>query len=397
MNRFLHKGIRILVVVVLLAALVAGGRALILRKKQSFAQAPKYKAPATRVDTATAFLGDLPESHEYLAVIEPVKQAAVTARVTATVESVAVDEGDSVTPGKTIITLDHRQIDAQRASVEAQIKQIQADLEGSRGTVASLRESLDYWQRETDRDKQLVQKETIPGVQAEATAEKKNQVEGNLVAARQKSNALTQQIASLRAKAEELDTTRSYCVIESPFAGVITSRNVDPGDQAAPGKALLIVQDVGTVMVTFDVPQTDLPAVKPGLELSFQVNGEERAARITRLYPALNSARMLRAEVVLSEAQSSGLTLGQYLTATVVFQRREGVPLIPVAALIEGGLDNPRVFVLKDGQLEAREVNVLGTACEQAAVEGVEPGEKIVVNSFLGWARLSDGMNVEAL
>ncbi|NIA12530.1 MAG: efflux RND transporter periplasmic adaptor subunit [Nitrospiraceae bacterium] len=378
------------------AALIAIGRGLILRKKHSLAEAPKYKAPATLVDTATAYLGDLPESHEYLAVIEPVKQATVTARVTATVESVAVDEGDSVTLGQTIITLDHRQTDAQLASLEAQIKETQADLEGSRGTVASLQKSLAYWERETGRDKQLAERETIPGAEAEATAEKKNEVQGNLVAAQQKSNALVQQIASLRAKAEELCTMLSYCVITSPFAAVVTSRNVDSGDQAAPGKALLVLQDAGSVMVTFDVPQTDLPAVKPGLELSFQANGETRTARITRLYPALNRARMLRAEVVLAEAQAAGLTLGQYMTATVVFQRHEQVPLIPVSALIERGLENPQVFVMKDGHLEARGVKVLGTACEQAAVEGVEPGEEVVVNSFLGWARLADGMNVEA-
>ncbi|MHA1555129.1 MAG: hypothetical protein ACTSU0_12070, partial [Alphaproteobacteria bacterium] len=79
-----------------------------------------------------------------------------------------------------------------------------------------------------------------------------------------------------------------------------------------------------------------------------------------------------------------------------LFRRREQVPLIPVAALIEGDLKTPHVFVVKDGQLQARKVRVLGTACELAAVEGVEVGEQVGVNSFLGWARLADGMKVEA-
>ncbi len=396
MKPVLLKGFRFLIVIAVAAALVAGGRALIQRKKQSLARAPKYVAPSTLVDTATAYLGDLPESHDYLAIIEPVKEAKVTARVTATVDTVLVDEGDTVTAGQVLMTLDHRQMDAQITSVEAQIKQAQADLEGSRGTVASLQDSLAYWNRETKRDKALAEKDTIPGAEAEATAEKMNEARGKLVAAREKTNALVQQIASLKAKAEELCTTQSYCVLKSPFAGVITTRNVDPGDQAAPGKALLVVQDAGTMMVVIDVPQSDLPAVKAGLEVTFPVDGEVRTAKITRLYPALNRARTLRAEVVLSKEEAAGLTLGQYLTATVVFQRRKSVPLIPVASLIEGNLEHPKVFVMKDGQLEARTIRVLGTACEQAAVEGVKPGEEVVVHSFLGWARLADGMKVEA-
>ena len=395
MKPSLQKGLRLLIVVGVVAALVAGGRTLILRKKQSLAQAPTFQLHATLVDTATVVLGDLDKSHDYLAVVEPVKQANVACRVTATIDSVLVDEGDVVSPGQKLVIMDHRQVDAQLTSVEAQIKQAQADLEGNRGTVASLRESLAYWKRETDRDKALAEKETIPGAEAEATAEKMNEIAGNLVAARQKSNALLQQIASLQAKADELRTTQSYCVMESPFAGVITSRKVDPGDLAAPGKILLVLQDIGSQMIAFDVPQSDLPAVKPGLDINFSVNNAPRTAQITRLYPALNRARMLRAEAVLSNEQADGLTLGQYMTVNVVLFHRDQVSLIPAAALIEGNQETTRIFVVDQGKLQARDVRVLGLAHEQAAVEGVKPGEEVVVHSFLGWAQLSDGMTVE--
>ena len=56
----------------------------------------------------------------------------------------------------------------------------------------------------------------------------------------------------------------------------------------------------------------------------------------------------------------------------------------------------PRVFVVRDGRLQVRPVTLLGTACELAGVEGVAAGEQVVISSFLGWARLSDSMAVEA-
>jgi RND family efflux transporter MFP subunit len=397
MKRISGSAIRVILVVVVLAVLVLAGWAVIQRKQRALADAPRYHAPVTLVDIATAHLGDLTESHDYLAMVEPVQSANITARVTATVETVTVDEGDTVTQGQALVTLDHRQTDAQLDAVKAQIKQAQADLQGNQSTVASLAESFSYWSREAERDTQLANKETIPQAEAEATVERKNDAEGKLAAARQKSASIEQQIQSLEARLDELKTTLSYCEIESAFAGVVTSRLVDPGDQAAPGKALLVIESEGALLVAFDVPQNDLPAVKPGLAVSIKADGEARDTTIARLYPSLNRARMVRAEVVLNDEQAGGLTSGQYLTATVAFEQHNGVVLIPVSALVEGEPDGvARIFVAKDGSLEARQIQVLGTACEQAAVKGLEPGEQVVLHSFLGWARLADGMKVEA-
>ncbi|MDD2558788.1 MAG: efflux RND transporter periplasmic adaptor subunit [Desulfuromonas sp.] len=392
-GRFLRIGVAILV----LLALVVGGRALIQKKKRDLAQAPRYQAPTTLVDTAIVYVGDLTEVHEYLAVVEPVQSVNITARVTATLETVDVGEGDKVAVGQSLLTLDNRQTDAQLAAIQAQIKQTQADLQGNKATVTALEESFAYWSREAERDTQLAKSETIAPAQAEATVEKKNDAKGKLRAAKQKSTSIGQQILSLEARRAELKTILSYANIQSPFEGVVTARLVDPGDQAAPGKPLLVIESTGAMMIAFDVPQTDFPSVKAGLVVMFKVDGKAREAIITRLYPSLNRARMVRAEVVLNNELAAGLTSGQYLTATVALNAHKSVPLIPIGALIEGELgSDARVFVVANGVLSWRQVQILGTACEQAAIEGVEAGEEVVLHSFLGWARLADGMEVRA-
>lgn len=390
--------VRIILAAVLLALLVLAGGALIMKKKQRLAEAPAYKAPAVLVETAPVVCDAFEETHDYLAMVAPVESANITARVTATIEQVAVDEGDYVTPGQTLVVLDPRQNQAQQQAVAAQVKQAQAELAGNRATETALQESLAYWSREAERDSQLAQRETIPRSHAEATLDKKTEVEGKMAAARQQSGALEQRIRSLEASLEEAKTTLSYYEIQSPFEGVITARMVDPGDQAAPGKALLVVESAGAMMITFDVPQTDLAVAKPGLPVSYTVGTEKRKAKLTRIYPALNQARMARAEVILKEEEAAGLTSGEYLTATLAFAQHADVPQIPTSALIEGKGENggAAVFVVQDGVLKMRRVRVLGAACEQAAVEGLQAGERVVVYSFLGWARLADGMKVEA-
>jgi RND family efflux transporter MFP subunit len=396
MKRFLGILVRIALLVLLLVGMVAAGRKLIARKRQAFAKSPKFELAAAPVDVVSAYRGDLDEGHDYLAVTEPVRTATISARITAAIERVHVQEGVTVAKGDVLVTLDNRQFRDGLAAMEAQIAQAEAELAANEANVASLKESAAYWDRERERDRKLAEGETIPRAQAEATAEKANEARGRLTTAKQKSVALEQQVRALQRKADELRTTLSYCTVTSPFAGMVTVKQVDPGDLAAPGKTLLIVEDRSSVKLAFDVPQSDLPAFREGLPAAFSVNGANRSGRVTRVYPSLSRARMVRAEIILSGTETGGLPLGAYMDVTVVFRRCEQATLIPVDAVITNSPETAHVFVVRDGVLDARPVKVLGRACEVAAVEGIAPGEQVVVSSFLGWARLSDGMKVEA-
>ncbi len=396
MKRFLGILLRIALLISILAALVLLGRGLMARKSKALAQSPKFELTAARLEVVSAYLGDLDEGHDYLAVTEPIRTASISARITAAIEQVRVQEGDTVAEGEMLVTLDGRQFQDGLATLEAQIAQSEAELAANQANVLTLKESSAYWERERERDRKLAESETIPRAQAEATAEKTNQARGGFASALQKSLALEQQVRALQRKADELRTTLSYCSISSPFAAVVTVKQIDPGDLAAPGKTLLVVEDRSSVKLAFDVPQSDLPVFQVGLAASFRVGGDTRKAVISRVYPSLSRARMVRAEIILSGTETQGLPLGAYFNVSVVFQRCEQMTLIPVDALIASSSETTLVFVLRDGLLEARTVKVLGKACELAAVEGIAPGEQVVVNSFLGWARLSDGMKVEA-
>ena len=400
MKRKTNPTLRGIVALVVLIGLLVAGVVLISKKKASLAEAPRFQLPDTLVETATVQRGDLNEVYEYLAVVEPIQTANVTARVTARIEAVNVDEGSEVEPGQTLLTLDHREMKAKLKGVEARILQARAELEGNQATVAALEKSLAYWSREAQREKDLESSGAIPISQAEETFERKDDIEGKLNASRKKSKAIEAQIHSLEAQQEELEAVLSYCVVKSRFAGIVTSRKVDPGDQAAPGKSLLVLESTHAMRIAFSVPQSDLADIEPGLPVTFRVGDQTRESTITQLYPALDRSRMARAEIMLREDQISGLTSGEYVTVRVAYRQHRNVSLIPAGALIEGtagpGESVARVFVVQEGVLQSRRVDILGAANDQAAVSGLDAGEHVVVHSFLGWAQLADGMNVEA-
>ena len=393
----LKKSVRILIILVAIAVIAVGGFALVKHKKQTLAQAPKYGMQLTPVRVASARLGGLREVRDYLAVVEPIRSANVSARLTANVDKVSTDENMPVKAGDILVKLDGRQIEESLGAMKAQIAQAQAELKSNEATVESLAKSAAYWEREAGRDRTLAGKGAIPGAQAEGTADKADEIKGKLESAKQKSLAVGHLIESLKRRHSELETQLSYCMIRSPFDGLVSRRMVDPGDMAAPGKTLIVIEDRSSLKLSFDVPQQDLPQVREGLGAIYSVAGKEHTAALSHLFPSLSAARMLRAEVNLDGADAAGLSSGAYLPLQVIVGNSRNVTLVPAASLVESPGRNPHVFIVRDGHLVTRPVKVLGYSGDEVAVEGVQAGDQVVLSTFLGWARLASGQAVEVM
>ncbi len=396
---------RFLPLIILVAVglgLVVAGRALIMRKKAALARAPKFGVKSIPVHAVRIRKGGLDRSREYLAVIEPVQRAVLSSRLNAvTIERVECDEGDRVRRGQLLVMLDDREIRDSIDALAARIEQAGADLAANKALIASLEKTAAYWRREAGRDRTLADKKDIPASQAERTADKASEVAGNLVAARQRSNAIMHMVQSLRHEQDTLKTRLGYCRITSPYSGVVTRRLVDPGDLATPGRQLVIVEDRSRLKLAFEVPQEDLRLVRRGNEVRFPVGNAGRVTRISHLYPSLSASRMLRAECELSGEKNKDLTIGSYLTVSVVYQRLKDVMLVPRTSIIECRKHDPHVFVIRDGKLTHPIVKILARGRDLVAVEGkgpgVEPGAMVVTNTFLGWATLSSGLPVEVV
>jgi len=386
-----------ILVLVILAAIVLFAVALIKHKKRKLASAPKYGMRPVPVRVITAELGSLATTIDYLAVVEPLRIANVSARVTATVDKMLCDEGDTVKIGDVLIKLDDREIKNDITSVEAAIAQGQSELAANQSLVISFGNSVAYWNREAQRDKTLADKGDIPGASAEATVDKASEFQGKLDAAKHKSEAFKHLIDSLGSKKAQFETRLSYCTIKSPYDGLVTQRLVDPGDMAALGKKLLVVEDRSRLKLAFDVPQQDLSKVKKGLPVRFSVDTETQRAKLSHMYPSFDKARMLQAEVFISEDQKDGLKCGQYLAVSVLLNEIKGAVVLPTSCLVESPKHFQYVFVVKDGILTHHKVKVLSTSEDKAAIEGIAPKQQVVTNTFLGWTTLSTGEKVEVI
>ena len=392
MRRFVRLGLPLLV----LGALIIGAFLLAQNKRQELANAPKYGGDPRPVTVTQAEKGDLRLTREYLAVVEPDKEAAIAPRVQAEVEEVRVDEGDAVSRGDVLLRLDSAETRHRLKEVNARISEARAELSGNRATIRALEQSWRFWQAERERARSLADKGSLSSSEAERTAQKAAEVRGNLESAREKSQAIRSRIQALVQQKEAVRAKLAYYTLKSPFPGVVAERRVDTGDMASPSQTLIRLQTTQRLKLAFDVPQKDLPRVRQGQKGTFSVDGQKRSAAISLMHPSLNKARMMRAEVQLQGRAERGLDPGMYVPFSVVLETLRDATLVPRSSLIPSPEGQKHVFAVEQGRLEPRAVEVLGASGDRAAVSGIDPGVSVVENTFLGWARLSSGEKVEA-
>ena len=390
----------LLIAVVLIVVTVAGAAMRqVKRKKQALAKAPKFGIGPVPVHVTEARLANITQSRQYLAVVEPVREAEISARLTTEIQSVACDEGYVVKAGDVMAVLDSREIRAGIEAAEAQILQSQEDLQASEALVASLVASAEYWRRELARDQSLRagNAAAISLAEVEATGEKLQLKQGELASARHRMASIRHGIKAARDKKEELETKLDYCTIVSPFDGVVTKCMMDPGHMTAPGKVLFRVEDRSIVRLVFDVPQGDLPDTQAGLPVAFTAGGKPCHFPLSRLYPSLDAVRMTRAEVDVPGEEARELITGTYLSVSVQLRTFTDATVIPASSLVRLATSSPTVFVVEHNQLVLRPVTVLASQQNELAVSGVRAGERVVVHTFLGWTRYYPGQKVEVI
>ena len=394
----MKKLLRIVIILLIVATLVGAGYYLVRRGRRQLAEAPEYRLEPRPVTVAETKEGTMTVTRDYLAVVEAAQKVDLAPRVTARVEDIVVDEGDRVKQDEVLVKLDAEEVRHRLDSLESNIQQAKAERAAQQATIVSLESSAAYWRKEKQRDARLAEQDAIPGSQAEKTADRATEVTANLRAARRNLEAVRHRITSLQQQRNELETKLDYYTLQSPTDGVVARRMVDPGDLASMGRPVLQIEARESLRLTFAVPQTDLPAVREDLAVTYSTGGENRSTPLTLMYPTLNEARMMRAEAWLSaEEKQAGLTPGAYVPVSVVLERREGITMVPRSGLIESPDGGEYVFAVSDGRLEARPVEVMGHADDRVGVSGIDPGTTVVKNTYLGWAQLASGEKVEVV
>lgn len=304
--------------------------------RRAEAPAPAADAPPVAVRTAPVVRETLPAVIEVPATVRPAERAVISAKLTGTIATLPWGLGQAVKAGDLLVTL-------AVPETEARVRQAQAQLAEA--------------ERAAERERTLVAK----GVNAPD-------------ALRDAEDRLRFAQAGL-AEAEAL---LAHASIRAPFAGVVTEKQVLPGDLATPGLPLLALESTARLRAEGTIPEQAATGLRIGQALGVRLDGTDAAisGEIEELSAAADAvSRSLFVKVALPAGLGRS---GQFARLQIVAGQAEAL-LVPAAALSRFG-QMERVFVVQDGHAVLRLIKTGRTDAGRLEIlSGLRAGETVVV------------------
>jgi RND family efflux transporter MFP subunit len=378
-------------------ALLAGGIAVVMglilpacssRTKTT----PTDAETPIAVTVATVAMADVADTFEAGGVVQAQTTATIMARILAPVREVRVAPGDRVRAGQVLIVLDGRDLAAHARSARA------AALVADQGVATAASE-----QQAAEAALELARAThgRILGLHAKrsATAQELDDATGALRAAEARAagataraQAAVSSVESARAASEEAGTTESFALITAPFDGMVTDKNVEPGNMAAPGMPLMRVEDTRGFRLDVRVDESRIGQIARSaiVPVSLDSGTGGVATTISGTVAEIGRAVDTDARAFLVKIRlpdSTGLRSGTFGRAHFNAQARRALT-VPARALVHRG-QMTSVFVVEKDIARVRLVNVSGTE----VLAGLSDGDVVIVAAP---PTVTDGRHVTA-
>ncbi|RPJ60530.1 MAG: efflux RND transporter periplasmic adaptor subunit [Acidobacteria bacterium] len=320
--------------------------------------APRQEAVIVgKENTAQAAVEEILTGPLISGALQAEKEATVRAEVGGAVLEVNGEEGQSVRKGTLLARIDPGSLNDAVLSAES--------------AVSSAKNALEVAVREEQRTGRLVE--------AGALAER------NLETARNAVTAAQAQLADAQARLMAAREQVGKATIRAPINGVIAQRLANAGDVVTPGTVLFVIMDPSRLELQASVPAQELPFLRIGTTVDFEVRGASREhflGRIERISPVADPVTRQVSIFVQVPNPGRRLVAGLYAEGRVATQRRRSL-VVPVDAVDTTEL-NPWVLKVQDGKTERVEVR-LGVEDRRTerveVVSGLSEGDLLLVGA----------------
>lgn len=339
------------------ALLLAGLSLTSCSKKEGKTTAEEDKKPIVKIEKVTE--EDVDQIATYTATVEPEKINNISAMMANRIKTINVDEGQRVSAGQVLATLD----DVNTTNYEIQLDNAKAQLRNVQ---------VNY-----NRAVELLK---IGG----GTQQNVDQMEIQLTSAK---NAVASAERALR-------NARENTVLTSPVSGVVTARNYDPGDMTG-ALPILTVAQVNPLKIVINVSESEFTHVKLGMpaKITFDTYGSEQfEGRVAKIMPTVDTqSRTFGVEISMNNSEGRILP-GMFGRVILNFGTERHVVVPDRAVVKQNGSADRYVYTYADGKVIYNKVELgqrLGTKYE--IISGVTPGAEVVVT---GQTKLSNGAEV---
>ncbi|MFG1429706.1 efflux RND transporter periplasmic adaptor subunit [Xanthobacter sp. V2C-8] len=341
--------------------------------------------------------GDLVQTVVASGHVETPYRVEIGAQITGMVGEVLVEEGQSVTRGQPLISIEREELNAilvqaqgAVAQAEARLRQLtELTLPVAKENLAQAQALLKNAQATYDRTSELAG-------HGNATRAALDDAQRALDQARAQVNAgqfqvftaspggsdqvvAQTQLDQANAALEAARSRLAYATITAPRDGVLISRSVERGTIVQPGRTLLVLAPAGDTQLVVDVDERNLGMIalgQPALASADAYPSQRFAAKVTYINPGVDITRAT-VQVKLTVPDPPAY-VRQDMTVSVDIEtaRRSGVLVLPRRAVRDLQSGQPWVLAIRDGRAYHQAVKVgLAGNMHLEITEGLKAGD----------------------
>ncbi|MCM1504911.1 MAG: efflux RND transporter periplasmic adaptor subunit [Muribaculum sp.] len=312
-----------------------------------------------RVKVMCSYSPSVNASDSYSGTVEAGSSTTPSFSVAGTISKIYVTEGQRVSKGQKIASVDGASLKNANDIAEA-----------------ALREAQDAY----NRMKKLHEADALPEMQWVGVQERLKQAE-----------------AAARIARTGMNDANLY----SPIDGVVAQKIADVGQTVAPGMPVVELMDVGTLKVKISVPESDLRVMEPGLSANVVAGGKTYCAKLVEKGVAANTLSRNYDIKFRIMNPDSNLSPGMICSVSVDGERKStesdpaGDIVLPPQAVVLDWNNTYYVWIKRDGLAERKRIEVGGLDARGIiVVGGVSSGDSVIVE---GQQKLSRGLKVVAI
>jgi RND family efflux transporter MFP subunit len=199
--------------------------------------------------------------------------STIGAKILGTVTAVRVQEGDRVRMGDVLVTIDERQVGAQRQQAEAALAEARQMEQAGRAARDAAVAGADLASATYRRYETLLAQESVSLQEFDDIKARFRQAQASLNQSEDMLKAATQRVGQAEAALASARFSSADAAVKAPFDGIVTAKMVEVGDLAAPGRLLLSLEKDGGHRVDIRLPEAYVGSVRPGEKTSVRIGG----------------------------------------------------------------------------------------------------------------------------
>ncbi len=311
------------------------------------------------------------------------RQATVSSKVTGKVVEVLIEEGMRVEQGQIVARLDD-------STQQAQLELAKAQVESAQAALAEIDAQLRVARLERDRLRDLAARNLTSASSLDAAEATFDELEARLETGRENVNVARRNVALA-------EDSLSNMTIRAPFAGMVVSKNAQPGEMISPVSAgggftrtgICTIVDTESLEIEVDVNEAYIQRVRPGQRVSATLDAYpdwQIPAEVIAIVPTADRQKAtVRVRIGFLERDDRVLRdMGAkvaFLGTELEIEPRDDVEGVLIAQeTLRADADGDFVWRISNGIVERRSITLAGPTDRERVlvVKGLAAGDTIV-------------------